>query len=128
MAASRRVIARAFADQLQAGASAAELVRSLAAYLIVNKQHKQADMVTSDIVRELAARGRVLVQVTTARPLAADQKQAIEKQMQKLLKADTIELDERVDPDVIGGAKIALPDRELDASVKRQLQMLRGIQ
>ena len=127
MAASRRVIARAFVDQLQAGASTAKMVKALAAYLIVNKQHKSVDMVISDIVRELASRGRMLVQVTTARPLASDQRATIQKQMQKLLGVDTIELDERVEPDLIGGVKLNIPGRELDASIKKQLQQLHRI-
>jgi F-type H+-transporting ATPase subunit delta len=68
--------------------------------------------------------GRLKVQVTTARKLddqlAEALRTAIEQRTNK-----TVVLQERVDPEVIGGMKVNVGDRVIDGTVRRTLQDMR---
>ena len=65
--------------------------------------------------------GQIEVLVTTAEPLAEDQRQALTDSLRKTLHAEPI-LSERVDPDVLGGVIVRVGDRVYDASVAGQLR------
>ena len=68
--------------------------------------------------------GRLKVEVTSARRLdesvAAALRSAIEQRTNK-----TVLLEERVDPEVIGGMKVSVGDRVIDGTVRRSLQDMR---
>ncbi|HEY4409437.1 MAG TPA: ATP synthase F1 subunit delta [Acidimicrobiia bacterium] len=68
--------------------------------------------------------GRLQVQVTSARKLdddvAAALRSAIERRTNK-----TVVLQERVDPEVIGGLKVNVGDRVVDGTMRRTLQDMR---
>ena len=68
--------------------------------------------------------GRLQVQVTSARKLdedvAAALRSAIERRTNK-----SVVLEERVDPDVIGGLKVNVGDRVIDGTMRRNLQDMR---
>lgn len=124
MPASRRLLAKTFVDQLEQAGSQTRLTRSLAAYLIEQKRYKQVDMLISDIETELASRGRVLARVTTAKPLAQAQRDTITTMIKDATDARTVELIEKVEPAIIGGVRLSIPGRELDATVRKRLQQL----
>ena len=67
---------------------------------------------------------RLQVEVTSARRLdesvAAALRSAIEQRTNK-----TVVLEERVDPEVIGGMKVSVGDRVIDGTVRRSLQDMR---
>ncbi len=125
---SRRLLAQTFVDELlKAPEPEAKhyVVQSLAAFLIESKWVKELDMIVADIIKELAARGHVAASVITARELSDDARTAITELVQLATKAGIIELSEIINPDLVGGVKLTIPGRELDTSVKRQLQQLK---
>lgn len=61
-----------------------------------------------------------IAKVTTAIPLSAEQKQSIIAQINKTEKA-TIELEEVVNKDIIGGLILRVEDKQLDESIRRKL-------
>ncbi|KJS07672.1 MAG: hypothetical protein VR77_00330 [Flavobacteriales bacterium BRH_c54] len=61
-----------------------------------------------------------IAKVTTAVPLSAEQKQSIIAQINKTEKA-TIELEEVVNKDIIGGLILRIEDKQLDESIRRKL-------
>lgn len=127
MAASRRVLAKTFVNELLRAKSAAEktrLQRSLAAYVIEAKQQKHIDMLLGDISKELANRGHVAAYVTTAAPLAVAQRESVIRMIKDATIAKTVELLEEVEPSLIGGIRLSIPGYELDASIKRRLTQL----
>lgn len=65
------------------------------------------------------------VTVTTAAPMPEQLRQRITSLVQSHLKGATLELDQRIDPDLIGGFTIQMASERLDASVRTQLQQLR---
>lgn len=102
-----------------------DLLKQLAAYLIVNKKAAQADLLMLDIANELEqSQGLVVAEVSSARPLTSVSRDAIKAKLKAQTGAKNIELNEQIEPELIGGIVVRTPKFELDASVKRQLKQL----
>ena len=65
-----------------------------------------------------------VVEVTTASGLDESTRERVLAEVKKLHDGD-IEMNERVDGDIIGGYILKMDDRMVDASTRRQLQLLR---
>jgi F-type H+-transporting ATPase subunit delta len=122
---SRRRIAGYIADQIITEGQSLRLVRQLAAYLIDSRRTKELELVVRDIEYELQERGTVLAQVTSASKLTEDTRKLIEGFIKSETNAKKILLRQFIDPEVLGGAKIDLPGRQLDATIMRRLTTLR---
>lgn len=118
---SRRKIANYVADNVSKGVAVDKVIAEVAAYLVDSRRTRELQLVVRAIEDELAARGEVIANVTTARALDDSLKQAVES----VVGAKTIHLRESVDASVIGGVKIDLPGATLDATIKRKLLALR---
>lgn len=59
---------------------------------------------------------------TTAVPLTSQQADALSQQLQKRLNAKKVELNNQVDPTIIGGVIVRVNDMLIDGSVKNQLK------
>jgi F-type H+-transporting ATPase subunit delta len=70
-------------------------------------------------------RGISLAQVRSALPLDDQQRAAIASRLQALT-GDRVEIDESVDPGLIGGIAVRIGDRLYDASVRSRLERLRA--
>ncbi len=71
-----------------------------------------------------AARGAVSAQVTTARPLTAEQQTGLAAALRQALGKDP-EIETRVDPTLLGGLKVRVGSRLYDASLKSKLDQLK---
>lgn len=65
------------------------------------------------------------VQLTTAAPLRADVRDHILKQVVASLQNDRVELEEKVDPDLIGGFVLEMDDKLFDASILHDLNTVK---
>lgn len=70
------------------------------------------------------AQGRLTARVMTAVPLTDDERRDLIAQLRGKT-AKTIDLDETVDPRLVGGMVVMLKDRILDGSVRNKLSLLR---
>ncbi len=70
-------------------------------------------------------RGIALAQVRTALPLDDTQRAEIASRLRALTGSE-IEMDETVDPDLIGGVAVRIGDQLYDASVRSRLERLRA--
>ena len=70
-------------------------------------------------------RGVALAQVRTALPLDDGQRAEIASRLRALTGSE-IEMDETVDPDLIGGVAVRIGDQLYDASVRSRLERLRA--
>lgn len=116
---SRRQVAAYVADNMTAGRDSA--IRDAAAWLVARGRKRQARYLVRDIAQILAARGYVVANVTTARPMSAAAMREIEDYIRARLAAQQIEMTTAVSRDVIGGALIELPGADLDSTVRTKL-------
>ena len=123
---SRRSLANYAAEQIMAG-NTNEVMSQIAAYLIEVRKTKEYPLVVSDIERQLAEKGSVLVRVKSARPLSAQSIGKIKKFMQEKTNAANVELLPEIDESIIGGVIISTADYRLDISLKNRLNKLKGI-
>ena len=122
---SRRILAKAMADQLIAGASARHVARAIAGFLIEHKMTHQVEMLLGDIAYELKDRNYHLrATVTSAHELSASLQKEITRYLRAHYDVKHIELTKQTDPSLIGGVVIQAPDAELDLSVKAKLRRL----
>ncbi len=90
---------------------------------------KRREPLLDNIVAEYARyrdqhEGLVKASVTTARKLDTDLAEALRVALEQLTKR-TVVLQERVDPEVLGGIRVNLGDSVLDGTVRRGLQDMR---
>jgi F-type H+-transporting ATPase subunit delta len=127
--ASRRVIARTVAAKLLAEPKARQhWIAALAAYLVETNRVNEADLVVNDIAHELFEQeGRLLVDVTSARPMTDQVKSELTRVLKDATAAKEVVLSESVDPSLVGGLVARTPDAQLDASVRTKLKQLAAI-
>lgn len=122
---SHRRIASYAAAQLGSGAKPRVVATALAAYLVATKQSQKVDSLLADIRYQFAySHGVLQASVTSARPLAPDQKTSLSRSLMQHYGARRVELHEVVDPAVLGGVKIDTPDKTLDQTTRSRLQAL----
>lgn len=116
---SRRKLAQHVVDAAGDGKLAPAL-QQLAAYLIDERRLRETDLVVRAIEDEFAARGIVIANVASARPLTAE----LEAAVKSIVAAKQIHIVSTVEADLIGGVRIETPGRLLDATIKRKLLAL----
>jgi ATP synthase F1 delta subunit len=126
---SRRAIARIIADRLSGPkADGRAIMRETAAYLLENGMVEDADALINDIAEELYKRsGKLVVEVTSARALTDEARGSLVKYLRETTGADSVELHEMVDENLIGGLVAKTPSAELDISVRNKLRQLTAL-
>lgn len=105
-----------------------DILRGVAAYLIVHKQANQLDLLVKDIARELQqSEGSLLAEVYSAFPLGNDSRNELKAYLQKATGAKTVELDESVDRSLLSGVIVRTADQELDTTARTKLQQLASL-
>ena len=114
----RALLARAF-GQLSAQ------TLNLVALLIANgRSHYLAAVAEAFEARWLASQGVQRVTIQSARPLSSSVVTQIRQRVEQLLQA-RLEVQATVEPQLLGGVRILVGDRELDGSLRRRLHDLR---
>lgn len=122
---SRRKLADYAARELQAGNR--NVLRSLAAYLIISRRKREVELLVRDIEAALEASGTVVAQVVSARELSSELKAHITSFIKSQSSAETVQLSEDVDESVLGGVKITTPSAEYDNTIKQNINALRAL-
>jgi F-type H+-transporting ATPase subunit delta len=98
-------------------------------FLLVLNDHGRLDLLRAIYaeLRELYDRRahRMRVQVRSAEPLADDQRDRLRQQLHEAFQMEPI-LEERVDPDLLGGLVVRVGDWQFDSSVRTQLRNIRN--
>jgi F0F1-type ATP synthase delta subunit len=118
---SRRKLADYAAGQLTSGKST-DVIRELAAFLIETKRTRELELIVRDIESALMERGIVVADVVTARPLTDE----LKLQIKQLVGGKTLTLREVVDKTVLGGMRLGLPGKQLDATLRRKIQSIKA--
>src|SRR5690606_15961468 len=119
---SRRKLASFVADRLQDGGGE-EVIQQAAAYLIESGQKNSVELLVRDIEEVLASRGTVVADITSARPISKEDKAAIAR----ILGTKDLHTREVVDPAVLGGVRIEVSGKRLDATLKHKIDSLKEI-
>ena len=123
---SRRKLAMHAANRIAAGDDLRAVLDEMAAYLTDTHRTNEAELVVRDIEIALLAEGIVLGTAISARPLAAAAKNELETYVKTAYHGvKTVVLREVVDPSVIAGVRLELPDKQLDSTVASKLEKLK---
>lgn len=126
---SRRMLAREVLRLIKENpARRAHIIKQAAAFLINNKQDKYSHLFINEIANELErSDAHIRVELLSARPLSSSIKSNITKMLKSKTGAKTIEINEDLDPKLLGGLIVRTPKFLLDTSVRNQLNRLKGI-
>lgn len=119
---SRRKIAQTWANELVKGR---DITKQVAAYLVTERRVDEAGLIVRDTEAALAERGIVVADVASARDLSTEARQAIEKFLTVSLNAQKVALRESTDAGLLGGARVDVAGRQLDATLKTRLNKLK---
>lgn len=119
---TRMQVAQYVANHLISGRTQA--MNEAAAWLVSSGKVRQASYLARDVAGIIARSNYLYVVVTTARQLTPEAKVGIEAYLKQATGATTIELNEVVDPNIIGGVRIETPTAILDGTVHNKLANL----
>ena len=101
-------------------------MRNLFALLIRNRRESYLDLIYTEFLAVRAqAEGSIPVTVTTARPLGADERDRLTASLEDALRY-RVQLAERIDETLLGGARIETDGRVIDGSLRARLERLRA--
>lgn len=104
------------------------IMSMLAAYVIAHKQQRRVDLLLKDIAQELAETdAHVFAEVASSFPLDGPARQDLVRYLQAQLHAQTVELDERVEPNLLAGVVVRTASHELDTSARTKLTRLQSL-
>jgi F-type H+-transporting ATPase subunit delta len=123
---SREDIAKAFVERADK-AGVRRATKDLAALLLEQRTHEEADEIIVDIMAEYArAHNVVEATIITAYPLSSGLKSELEKKIKNKTGAKKVLLTEEIDRSLLGGVIITAPGMELDLSLKSKLNKLKA--
>ena len=100
--------------------------RNFAKLLVRKRRAALADGVREAFAERLqTTRGIAAAEVTTAVALDDDARAAVEAAVRRFTDAESVQLAERVDPAILGGAVVRIGDRIIDGSVRTRLAAMR---
>jgi F0F1-type ATP synthase delta subunit len=118
--------ARAIVRYIERDPQNQSIARRIAAYLVESRSVKDTAIILRTVETMRRKKGIAEAQVTTARPLSADQRSHIERVVRKYVpEATTVTIVEHVVPEVIGGITVHVAGKELSASVREKLNRLK---
>lgn len=102
----------------------ATTIEAVAAWLVATKRTRQVPYVVRQVTAELQAGGYVYAEATTARQASHAAREMAIDYITSVTDAKEVELVERIDPAVIGGLRLDLPEQVLDGTIKQRLKRL----
>ncbi|MCL2280743.1 ATP synthase F1 subunit delta [Candidatus Saccharibacteria bacterium] len=108
--------------------SLSQIAKSLAEYLADSGQLSKSEQLMRNLESETFKGSKHLVaEVTTAYPLDAENRRELVAALHKKTNAESVELIEVVDQNILGGLILRTPDAELDTSIRTKLKKLKAI-
>lgn len=121
---SRRKIAAFAADSMVDGQKPADVLTTVAAYLIANKRTREQELIVRDIEAALQLRGIVVADITSVHPVA----DSLLAEIKKLTGAKSLQTRATLDDTVLGGIRIDTPGKRFDGTIRRKLNALKAQQ
>ena len=121
---ARRRLAHYIVDKLENGVTIHDALKELAAYLSESRRTREYELIVRDIEEELAARGTVVADVTSAHPLS----DSLRREVEKTIGAKRVQFREVIDKSVLGGIRIDIPGQRYDGTIRHKLNALKAKQ
>jgi len=122
---SRRKLAAYAAERLGTGDTADRVFAELAAYLIDTGRQREYELIVRDIEMALLSHDIAIATIVSARKLSAEAKKGLEAYVKSEYQdISTVMLRETVDEQALGGVKLIMPDKQLDATARTKLEKL----
>lgn len=124
----RPYIAGVLADHTLKGGASKHLSRSVAAYLMNEHRVQELDSILRDVMDDWAKSGYLEVLAYSAHPLTPVLKEDIVARIKAASpQAKQVVVTEQYDPDVVGGVRLRLANRQLDLSVENKLNQFKQL-
>jgi F0F1-type ATP synthase delta subunit len=128
MKATRTKLARAIAGKTLKQGASKRLDREVAAYLLSENRVDELESLLRDIQTDWAEAGYVEVIARSAHPLTAAIKSDIARQAKRVYPhAKNITVTEVNDPEIIGGVRLELPQKQWDLSIEAKLNRFKQL-
>ncbi len=122
MKASRTRLAKLVAERTLKQGVSKRFDKEVAAYLLSEGRVNELDSLLRDVQADWAEAGHVEVIARSAYPLTATVKADIRREVKKVHPdAKQVVINEVTDPDIVGGVRLNLPNRQLDLSIRSKL-------
>ena len=119
----REELVGAIMQVLEKSKDSRTVARSIASYLIDERQTKELDSLLRNLEQVRFDNDGVLeVEAVAARPLSAEAKE----QIKQLFDAKSIQIHEKQDKSLLGGVRVRALDKVADLSVQARLRRLRA--
>ncbi len=128
MKAPRTRLARFIADKTLKSGGSKRFSREIAAYLLTERRTGELESILRDVQYDWAEAGQVEVIASSAHPLTQAVRADITRQIKRIYpQARTVIVSEQHDPEVLGGVRLSLADRQLDLSVEAKLNKFKQL-
>lgn len=122
MKAPRTRLAKLIAERTLRQGPSKRFDKEVAAYLLSEGRISELDSLLRDVQADWAEAGHVEVVARSAYPLSVAVKADIRREVKKVHPAaQQIVINEVIDPDMVGGVRLNLPNRQLDLSIRTKL-------
>jgi len=112
-------------NQVVDKAGAGQLTKNFVGLVAKNGRARELPQMAEAFAAELAARrGELMAEVTTARALSKAQEKALKDTLAKEM-GSKVQIDQKVDPDILGGLIVRVGSKMVDSSLKTKLQKLK---
>lgn len=124
----RHDIAKVLAERSLGRFDAKQFSEQIAAYLLQERRTADLEPLLRDIMQYRADHGIVEVIAVSAHPINDAVRSDITAQIQSLFpEATQIIISEELQPDVVGGVRLELPNQQLDLSVRNKLSRFKQL-
>ena len=108
------------------GGQLSESMERFVRMVFVHRRERYLEFMLHSLVRIVKMRHAIVdVELTTAAPIDEPTKQRIAELVKQMTGSREAELNCRVDEDLIGGFRLRMDDRQVDASIRTQLETVR---
>ena len=124
----RHHIAEVLAKRSLGRESAQTLSKHIAAYLVAERRTADLEPLLRDIMQYRAEHGIVEVIAVSAYELSSAVRTDIERQVKRIFPdATDIIISEEIQPNMVGGVRLELPNQQFDLSVRAQLNRFKQL-
>lgn len=125
---SRRHLAEVIAERTLHVSDTKALAREIAAYALSERRVAELESLLRDVLEYRAQHGIVEAKVVSAHDLTEDVIRDVKAILkEEYPKAKELHINEKHDPDAIGGLRIELANEQLDMTVRRKIDLFKRL-